>query len=169
MRKTLTLAFVLAAMTAIFSGPAAASTAQSAAACPPGATDTRYCEIVVVPLGIKPDKAQHLLDALKNGIKVTVSCPTDCLLTVYATLPGATAKHFHAAASSTKRVGRGESQLDQAGYNRLKVRFTHKAKKGLLKAYKAKKLKTLKVGLLMVASNSAGAKKSIPSTLTLKK
>src|ERR1700752_3382338 len=88
MPKTLTLALVLAALTAAFSGPAAASTARSAASqCAPGTTNFDYCEIVTVRLGISPIKGQKLAAVLNKGFKVNVSCPSDCVLSVNGTVP----------------------------------------------------------------------------------
>lgn len=168
MSKTLTLALVLAALAAVVSGPVAASPARIAAACPPGTTDRNYCEVVSVRLGISPVKGQKLAAVLNKGFKVNVSCPSDCVLTVYGTVPKKTAAKFHAAAATPKIVAKGTKALPAPMNWQARVKFTKKAKMAFLKAYKAKKLKKLTLGLTMTARNKAGAKKTLTSRITFK-
>lgn len=160
MRKTLTLAFALAALAGITAGPASAQTTT----CPPGVTDTTYCQVAEVPpLGLSPVAGQKLLNALKSGLKVSVSCPSDCTLTVNVTIPGSQGKKLKIAAAKPVVVAKGKTTFAQAGKKTITVKFTKKAKKAL------KKLKKLKLGLVMNAANKAGVKSTRNASVTLKK
>jgi hypothetical protein len=168
MRKTLTFAAALATLAALSAGPAAATTARPAAACPPGTTDTTYCEVVVFLPGLNPVAKQKLLVALNKGLKVSFTCNEVCTITITATMPGKTAHKLHIAKKLPKKVvvAKGKAKLTKAGKGVVKLKFTKKAKKALKKLKKGKKVK---LTLNAKFADAVGNKATKSRTVTLKR
>lgn len=152
MRKTVATAVALGALIA---APAGAQTNS----CPPGATNTDYCQVAVFSPGISLNAGQKLATVLKSGLPVTVTCNQACTLSVTVTAP----KPKGASAAKVTVVAKGNGKLATAGKKTIRVRFTTQAKK----AYRT--AKKLKLTVNVQAKNAAGVKTTIKKSVSLKR
>ena len=165
MGKGLCIAACAAVLAGLAAGPAGATKAHSAAECPPGATNTDYCEIVSIAISPKMSlvAGQKLQTALKKGLNVKVSCDTACVITVTVTFPPSP-NGSSALVTKAMVVGTGKGKLSHRGSTVVRVKFTQKGKKQLSKV----KSKQVKLGLFVKAVSPDGKSAQTQKNVSLK-